>query len=330
MADSAQSKSVLDLTPREQEVVIYAMLNLKCGEDFQVDNAALAKALGLKNAASAATCWCNVKKKLFANKNNSVGAGDSGAVSATPTKAKTPRAKPTPKSKKGAISEPTVEQSGDSDENNDAKPTSPAGEEPPATPTAQAKAAATKKRGRKTKAEKAAEAAAALETTDDAASNTQAQDDDDDEAEKQPPAKKQRKAPLKKPVPQPDEETIEGEDADANANANASASSVAKPKAVRKPRKAPTKKSTLSEVTVIEDDDDGEAADVQLTSATATGSQAVEEIVETELMSLAAQAIIAGEKHSVSAEDPEAWTHTAVVVAASCGNTSDADTIVVN
>ena len=107
---------------------------------------------------------------------------------------------------------------------------------------------------------------------------------------------------MKKPVPQPDEETVEGEDADANADA--SASSVAKPKAVRKPRKAPTKKSTLSEPTIIEDNHDGEAASAQPTSTTTPGNDVVEEIVEAELISPAAQAIFADdEKHSISEEE---------------------------
>lgn len=147
MADSDQSKPAPTLTARDQEVAIQALLNLKSGEDLQVshrqprhshihrglilthqvDNVALASALGLKNAASAATCWCNLKKKLLAIKNSSANTSEPGAVSVITTKAKAPRAKSAPKSKKSAISEAAVEQSSDPGDNDHAEGTSPGG-----------------------------------------------------------------------------------------------------------------------------------------------------------------------------------------------------------
>lgn len=147
MADSDQYKSTPTLTARDQEIAIQALLNLKSGEDLQVshrqprhshiyhglilthqvDNAALASALGLKNAASAATCWCNVKKKLLAVKNSTANTGGPGAFSVIQTKPKTTRAKPAPRSKKSAISEAAVEQSNDPGENDHAEGTSPSG-----------------------------------------------------------------------------------------------------------------------------------------------------------------------------------------------------------
>lgn len=118
--------------------------------------------------------------------------------------------------------------------------------------------------------------------------------DDDNEAEEQPPAKKQRKAPVKKSVPQPDAEDIKVEDV--NASVNVSACSAAKPRAARKPRKAPTKKATLSEVIILENDSsDGEAAPLQAIPSITPGIEITESDEEGEIPPLDIQAMVPGE-----------------------------------
>lgn len=106
---------------------------------------------------------------------------------------------------------------------------------------------------------------------------------------------------MKKPVPQPDAETIKVEDV--NASVNASACSAAKPRAARKPRKAPTKKVTVSEVIILDNDNDnsnGEAASPQATPTTTPGIEIAESEEEGEITSLDTQTMIPGQTLYIS------------------------------
>ncbi|ETI29198.1 hypothetical protein G647_01651 [Cladophialophora carrionii CBS 160.54] len=186
MSDDNKSKGgVAGLTPREQEVLLAGLQNLKSG-DIQVDYDGLAKALGSKNSNSANTAWCAVKRKVFGNGLKTDGA----STAAASPKPKTPRK---PAAKK-AVKAKTGDDDGEDDSGDGkskAASTDPAdgeaneSEDAPATP--KTPATTPKKRGRKTKAQKEAEAAVNGETS--AAG-------DDDEAEKPPP--KKRRTPAKK------------------------------------------------------------------------------------------------------------------------------------
>ncbi|EXJ65223.1 hypothetical protein A1O7_01564 [Cladophialophora yegresii CBS 114405] len=180
--DNKNKGGMAGLTPREQEVLLAGLQNLKSGE-IQVDYDGLAKALGSKNSNSANTAWCAVKRKVFGTTPKTDGAS---------TAAASPKPKTT---RKPAAKKAVKAQSGDNDGENDsgdekdkAASTDPAdgeGNESEATP--KMPTTTPKKRGRKTKAQKEAEAAANGEAP--AAG-------DDDEAEK--PFPKKRRTPAKK------------------------------------------------------------------------------------------------------------------------------------
>ncbi|KIV78102.1 hypothetical protein PV11_09857 [Exophiala sideris] len=228
MAEGNPSNKTMGMTPRETEILIACLRNVK-GGDLQIEFNTVAEELGLKDSGSARTQWGKVKTKLFGKKLATAAAANADeepatAKSKTPRKANAPTA--TPKAgKKTPKSEATIKEEDDDADGNSSAATAK-NEDTPMSTTSTGK-----KRGRKTKAEKEAEAAA------------NGNDGGDEEEEK--PAKKPRKTPVKKT-------TSEGD-------AAAEPPTPTKPKKAA-PRKSAANKTAANKTAATDPEEDDKAA----------------------------------------------------------------------